>query len=57
MCDYQVEVVDIHVDVSTVYITNSMCLAHSKKLLEYSFTNTTDTRHAATFLTMSSCCY
>ena len=34
---------DIHVDVSTVYITNSMCLAHSKKLLEFSFTNTTDT--------------
>ena len=43
MCDYQVEVLDIILDGSAIYITNNRCLAHSNKLLEYSVTNATDT--------------
>ena len=43
MCDYQVEVDDIFLGGSAIYVTNSMCVAHSKKLLEYSFASTTNT--------------
>ena len=43
MCDYQVEVDDIFLGGSAIYVTNSMCVDHSKKLLKYSFASTTDT--------------